>query len=164
MPFTEGLLCNNGRAAILSLIFANCTLTTPMQGGSYAAQAFRDCRGPDAGAFVWRRFRAGTRRCRGAHAGRCLGCHRYRQRSLHPAVFLGRAEVGPGRFVCQRDSRDEVLYQVREPWQLQPGLFVWRRLQRAGLLPVRPSLVAHPVYEAGLQLQPRKILHAQGCD
>jgi len=25
-------------------------------------------------------------------------------------------EVGPGRFVCQRDSRDEVLYQVREPW------------------------------------------------
>ena len=41
-----------------------------MQGGSYAAQAFCDCRGPDAGAFVWRRFRAGTRRCRGAHAGR----------------------------------------------------------------------------------------------
>lgn len=40
-----------------------------MQGGSYAAQAFCDCRGPDAGAFVWRRFRAGTRRCRGAHAG-----------------------------------------------------------------------------------------------
>lgn len=70
MPFTEGLLCNNGRAAILIFIFANCTLTTPMQGGSYAAQAFCDCRGPDAGAFVWRRFRAGTRRCRGAHAGR----------------------------------------------------------------------------------------------
>ena len=40
-----------------------------MQGGSYAAQAFCYCRGPDAGAFVWRRFRAGTRRCRGAHAG-----------------------------------------------------------------------------------------------
>lgn len=31
-----------------------------MQGGSYAAQAFCDCRGPDAGAFVWCRFRAGT--------------------------------------------------------------------------------------------------------
>lgn len=30
-----------------------------MQGGSYAAQAFCDCRGPDVGAFVWRRFRAG---------------------------------------------------------------------------------------------------------
>lgn len=44
------------------------------------------------------------------------------------------------------------------------GLFVWRRLQRAGLLPVRPSLVAHPVYEAGLQLQPRKIRYAQGSD
>lgn len=69
MPFTEGLLCNNGRAAILISIFANCTLTIPMQGGSYAAQAFRDCRGPDAGAFVWRHFRAGTRCCRGAHAG-----------------------------------------------------------------------------------------------
>ena len=52
LPFTEGLLCNNGRAAILSFIFANCTLTTPMQGGSYAAQAFCYCRGPDAGAFV----------------------------------------------------------------------------------------------------------------
>ena len=38
MPFTEGLLCNNGRAAILKSIFANCTLTTPMQGGSYAAK------------------------------------------------------------------------------------------------------------------------------
>lgn len=73
MPFTEGLLCNNGRAAILTLIFANCTLTTPMQGGSYAAQAFCYCRGPDAGAFVWRRFRAGTRRCRGAHAGVASG-------------------------------------------------------------------------------------------
>lgn len=43
---------------------------------------------------------------------------------IHPAVLLGRAEVGPGCLVCQRDSRDEVLYQVREPWQLQPGLFV----------------------------------------
>lgn len=31
---------------------------------------------------------------------------------LHPAVLLGRAEVGPGRFVCQRDSRDEVLHQI----------------------------------------------------
>lgn len=40
-----------------------------MQGGSYAAQAFCYCRGPDVGAFVWRRFRTGTRRCRGAHAG-----------------------------------------------------------------------------------------------
>ena len=28
----------------------------------------------------------------------------------------------------------------------------------------RPSLVAHSVYEAGLQLHPRKIQHAQGCD
>ena len=37
MPFTEWLLCNNGRAAILNSIFANCTLTTPMQGGSPAA-------------------------------------------------------------------------------------------------------------------------------
>ena len=26
--------------------------------------------------------------------------------------LLGRAEVGPGRFVCQRDSRDEVLHQI----------------------------------------------------
>ena len=33
-----------------------------------------------------------------------------------------------------------------------------------GYSPVRPPLVAHSVYEAGLQLQPRKIQHAQGCD
>lgn len=32
--------------------------------------------------------------------------------------FSRRAEVGSGRFVCQRDRRDEVLYQVREPRQL----------------------------------------------
>ena len=40
-----------------------------------------------------------------------LGAHERR-------LDLGRAEVGPGCLVCQRDSRDEVLYQVREPWQL----------------------------------------------
>ena len=27
-------------------------------------------------------------------------------------------EVGSGRFVCQRDRRDEVLHQIREPRQL----------------------------------------------
>ena len=37
-------------------------------------------------------------------------------------------------------------------------------IDKVGLLPVRPPLVAHSVYEAGLQLQPRKIQHAQGCD
>lgn len=32
--------------------------------------------------------------------------------------FFGRAEVGSGGLVCQRDCRDEVLHQIREPWQL----------------------------------------------
>ena len=35
-----------------------------------------------------------------------------------PGVASDATEVGPGRFVCYRDPRDEVLYQVREPWQL----------------------------------------------
>ena len=163
MPFTEGLLCNNGRAAILIFIFANFTLTTPMQGGSYAAQAFRDCGRPDAGAFVWRRCRACDCCCRGAAPGVASDATDIDKGLYTQQSFSGvlRSVQGVSFVNVTAEMKYFTKYEshgnYNQAFRMVTATTRW-------LLPVRPPLVAHSVYEAGLQLQPRKIQHAQGCD